>query len=66
MEDINKNLKDISLSGTKEQKIEFCEAWPKVKSGLELLLGLVKDPIAKGAILLTIKAGDAISSIICI
>ena len=61
----NMTAKHITLEGNDENKQKFCKAWPAVKQGLQLLLGIIKNPIAKGAINLVISAGDAISASIC-
>lgn len=59
------NVRDISLVGSDAQKQGFCRAWPSVKSGLEMLAALVKNPIAQGAIRLVIAAGNAVAGSIC-
>ena len=59
------NANDITLVGAQSDKQKFCEIWPTVKTGLELLVGLIKNPIAKGAIQIVITAGSAIASKIC-
>ena len=59
------NAKDITLVGSQSNQQKFCQAWPTVKTGLELLLGIIKNPIAKGAVQIVISAGDAISKKIC-
>jgi hypothetical protein len=56
---------DISLAPGAAQQSEFCKIWPNAKSALEMLQGLVKNPIVKGAIGVIIAAGDAVSSKIC-
>ena len=55
----------ISLVETESDKSKFCDAWPMVKDGLELLKKIIKNPIAVGAIDLIIKAGDAIAGTVC-
>jgi len=59
------DAKNITLQGSDEKKKKFCDAWPMVKSGLEMLSELVKNPIAKGPIKLVITAGDTIAGSIC-
>ena len=59
------NAKDITLVGSQSNQQKFCQAWPTVKTGLELLLGIIKNPIAKAAVQIVISAGDAISKKIC-
>jgi len=63
---ITGNAKDISLlPAPAGSKTTFCEVWPGAKKALELLQGLVKNPIAKAAIGIVIAAGDAVASKIC-
>lgn len=63
---ITSNAKDISLvAAPAGSKNKFCEVWPGAKTALELLQGIVKNPIAKAAIGVVIAAGDAVSSKIC-
>lgn len=59
------NVEDITLVGSDEQKQGFCLAWPSVKTGLEMLAGIVKNPIAQGAIRLVIVAGNTVAGRIC-
>ncbi|HET7716299.1 MAG TPA: hypothetical protein VFK86_11795 [Bauldia sp.] len=42
----------------------FCQNWPLIKTGLEILKGFVPLPV-KPIIGLVIRAGDAVSSVIC-
>ena len=64
--DIVEKRKDITLTATAEaSQGKFCEIWPQARTGLELLQGLIKNPIAKGAIGLVIGAGDAVSKSVC-
>jgi hypothetical protein len=42
----------------------FCQNWPLIKTGLELLRTFVPLPI-KPVVHLVIKAGDAVSGVIC-
>ena len=56
---------EISLTGTQLEQQNFCSLWPNVKSGLQVLITIVKNPIAKGAIQVVLTAGDAVSSRIC-
>ncbi len=60
------NSKDISLekAGVASQG-KFCEVWPQAKTGLTLLQGIIKNPIAKAAIGIVIGAGDAVSKTVC-
>ncbi|MBN8837409.1 MAG: hypothetical protein J0I09_09130 [Sphingobacteriia bacterium] len=62
-EQIVANSSNITLTSTNSN--QFCTVWPSVKQGLQLLVDLVKNPIAKGAITLVIAAGDAVSKQIC-
>ncbi len=63
---ITSNAKDISLVMPKDAgQNRFCEIWPGAKKALELLQGIVKNPIAKAAIGIVIAAGDAVSSKLC-
>lgn len=62
-EQIVEQRNNISL--ITESSNQFCQAWPSVKQGLLLLEGIIKNPIAKGAISLVISAGDAVSAKIC-
>ena len=43
----------------------FCQNWPLIRTGLELLKGFVPLPI-KPVVHLVIKAGDAVSGVICV
>jgi hypothetical protein len=63
--EIIQNREAISLEGSVEAKSQICAIWPNVKSGLTLLQGLIKNPIAKAAIGIVIAAGDAVTSQIC-
>jgi len=63
---ITTNASDISLVSTPAaSKTKFCEIWPNAKSALVVLQGIIKNPIAKGAIGIVISAGDAVASRIC-
>jgi hypothetical protein len=63
---IRDNVNDISLlAAPAGSKNKFCEIWPGAKTALELLQGIIKNPIAKGAIGIVIAAGDAVASKIC-
>ena len=63
---IKDNVNDISLvSAPVGSKNQFCEIWPGAKTALELLQGIIKNPIAKGAIGIVMAAGDAVASKIC-
>jgi len=62
---ITSNANDISLVQVRDAKNTFCEVWPGAKKALELLQGIIKNPIAKGAIGIVIAAGDAVASRIC-
>jgi hypothetical protein len=53
----------ISLEATSAP--EFCRLWPTVKTGLELLQGLLKNPVLKAIVGTIIGAGDAVASRIC-
>ena len=57
---------DIALAPTADApQGKFCQLWPQARTGLELLQGIIKNPIAKGAIGVVIAAGDAVSQSIC-
>lgn len=62
---IKENVNDISLVSVAGSKNKFCEVWPGAKTALELLQGIIKNPIAKGAIGIVIAAGDAVATKIC-
>lgn len=63
---ITTNAGDISLlPAASTDKSKFCDVWPNAKSGLVMLQGLIKNPIAKGAVGIVISAGDAVASRIC-
>lgn len=64
-EQIIENREAISLVENAEQRTDFCSIWPNVKSGLTVLQGLIKNPIAKAAIGIVIAAGDAVTGQIC-
>ena len=59
------NANDITLTGSQSNQQKFCQAWPSVKTGLKLLVEIIKNPIAKAAIQIVVTAGDAISKKIC-
>lgn len=63
--DIINNKADISITETAAAKNQFCQVWPSVKTGLELLQNLLKNPIAKAAVGIVIAAGDGVSGKIC-
>lgn len=53
----NENELDINVE---QHEARLCELWPQTREGLELLILLIANPIAK-IILTTVKsAGDAI------
>jgi hypothetical protein len=57
---------DITLAKSSEAtQGKFCEIWPKVKEGLELLQKIIKNPIAKAAVGIVIGAGDAVAKNLC-
>jgi hypothetical protein len=56
---------DISLNKSADPKGEFCKLWPPAKTGLELLLNIVKNPALKAIINIIIAAGDAVSKQVC-
>jgi len=63
---ITSNASDISLvSAPATARNKFCEVWPGAKTALELLQGIIKNPVAKAAIGIVIAAGDAVASRIC-
>ncbi|HWZ13591.1 MAG TPA: hypothetical protein VNW95_00030 [Mucilaginibacter sp.] len=65
-QEILKNANNISLEKAAfESQGKFCELWPTVKEGLQLLEGFIKNPIVKASIEVLISAGDAISSRVC-
>ena len=63
---IKTNASDISLSAAPAAaKTKFCDVWPGAKTALQLLMDMIKNPIAKGAIGIVIAAGDAVAARIC-
>lgn len=62
---IVQNSQDISLVNVDANKSKFCDLWPQVKKGLQLLEEILKNPIAKAAIGVVVAAGDAVSKNIC-
>jgi hypothetical protein len=62
---IKENAADISLVSSTSTNKKFCEIWPSVKSGLQILQGIVKNPIAKATIGIVIATGDAVAGRIC-
>ncbi len=56
------NVNDVSLDekALANGKSQFCEIWPTVKQGLEILKGIVKNPFLKTAISGLILVGDGI------
>ena len=62
---IVQNSRDITLVNVDQGKTEFCKIWPQAKEGLDVLQGIIKNPIAKAAIGIVIAAGDAVSKNIC-
>ncbi|MFN8297577.1 MAG: hypothetical protein U0T75_00630 [Chitinophagales bacterium] len=63
--DIINQSEAISLTGNEEAQQRFCELWPTVKGGLQMLVEIIKNPIAKAAIGVVISAGDAVAGRIC-
>ncbi|EHQ27964.1 hypothetical protein [Mucilaginibacter paludis] len=59
------NANNISLDTAAIDQNKFCQLWPTVKEGLEILAGLIKNPIVKLTINGIIAAGDAIIGKIC-
>jgi hypothetical protein len=57
----NISLEEAALAG----KSKLCDIWPTVKEGLEILAGLIKNPVVKLTINAIIAAGDAIIGKIC-
>jgi hypothetical protein len=53
------NIKDVSLSAD-PSSVNFCQAWPAAKAGLEILEKIVKNPFLKGTIEMLIKLGDGL------
>ncbi len=53
------DIKDVSLEKS-AASVNFCSAWPAAKVGLELLMGIVKNPIVKASIAMIIKLGDGL------
>jgi hypothetical protein len=63
---ISENKNDISLvSVPAAATSKFCEVWPTAKTGLELLTGVIKNPVLKVIIGTVVAAGDAVASRIC-
>ena len=59
------SVEDISLSSSAHDSKNFCELWPGGKQALQALQGIIKNPIAKGAIGIVIAAGDAVAAKKC-
>ena len=64
-QDILANSDNISLTSVADAEGKFCQLWPSVKEGLQLLVGLIKNPVVKYTISGIIAAGDAVASKIC-
>jgi hypothetical protein len=63
---ISKNVDNISLDETAlAGQSELCKIWPTVNEGLQVLEGIIKNPIVKVSIEAIIAAGDAIIGKIC-
>ncbi|MBC7935814.1 MAG: hypothetical protein H7Y86_10735 [Rhizobacter sp.] len=62
---ITENAGDISMVSAAGSKNKFCDLWPNAKTGLELLQGIIKNPIVKVSIGVIIAAGDAVASRVC-
>ena len=58
------NSANISLENTDNNQ-KFCQAWPEVQEGLQLLQSLVKNPFVKVSIGAVIAAGQAVSQQVC-
>ena len=65
-QEISKNVDSISLDETAlAGQSKLCQLWPTVEEGLQVLEGLIKNPIVKVSIEAIIAAGDAIIGKIC-
>ncbi len=53
------DIKNVSLEKAPES-VNFCSAWSAAKVGLELLVGIVKNPLVKVSIEMIIKLGDGL------
>lgn len=66
MKNILENAGDITLeTSAVGESDKFCAIWPSVKSGLEILQNIIKNPIVKATIAIVIAAGDGVASKIC-
>lgn len=65
-----KDLDNVSLdmeaehNGEKAKEV-FCNYWEGTRRGLELLMAMVKNPIAKGIIMIVLAVGDGVQNKIC-
>ena len=66
-QEILDNADSISLqpAALENNQSELCKIWPVSKHALELLKGLVKDPILKVIIGAVIAGGDAVIGKVC-
>ena len=64
--EISANVNNISLTeAAAADHSKLCNLWPTVKEGLQLLAGLINNPVVKVIISTVISAGDAIIGRIC-
>ncbi len=66
-QEILDNADSISLEPTalEGNQTELCKIWPVAKQALQILQGLVKNPVLKVIITTIITAGDAIIGKVC-
>lgn len=55
--------KQVTLAAANPKQF-FCQNWPLIRTGLDILKGFVPLPV-KPIVGLVIKAGDAASSVVC-
>lgn len=53
------DIKNVSLEKSPES-VNFCAVWPSAKAGLQVLAGIIKDPIAKRILEMIITLGDGL------
>ncbi len=52
------NFNDVSVDEKALDRSKFCQIWPKVREGLEILQKVVKNPVLKLAVQALIEVGD--------
>lgn len=53
------DIKNVSLEKSPES-VNFCAVWPSAKAGLQVLAGIIKNPVVKGVIGMIVTLGDSL------